>query len=682
MSGARGAKRARATAAEKGKGFASGAPSRDDLRALVARLDRGALEALLVDAVADAAAPTLATLTEALPARLRAAAVARTRVADTTTLVETGPFRALSADETLAILALLPLKDKLTVLTCVCKGWRRLRALPEAWAALHVQSMKGWLSPKGLARLLEWAPAACAAKVVSLDASERGCGFSVDNVCRFVKALTAVRELRLKDKLSAKCFEAIRVNHGAQLCSLSLSLMLKDQKMFLSLLDLLRGCPALESLSLSRHMLGCQLMTNFASGDVSTLAGLTPDALRYLAAGIAAARGGGGSSLLRQLRAPVSAPGLGLLGTVFPELSSLDLPAMLVPAAAGRGLISNWPPQSAEEQAEGDAAVAAALPSSANVAPLLRLARLSVCFAGETYNNPSPTSVAHVLAALLPSAAPSRLRHLALKANVKSPSTVGCPLAHLQPGGAAALHALLLQAFHLGDDDEDGVEDDGALAQLRELRSLSLENCSGSAAVQQACAAVARCAQLRTLRLANMSLGAQSLAALPLGQLTCLTLERCGAGAPAALLAAARAGALSSLVTLSLLCPTLDPLNLDAAHGGGYHLIPHEASLTGMFAANAPLPALRSLTLYGADMADWPRLVAPALRSVTLVMGASTRSPVRGAAKRGAIEWEVQRAAVAAAVAKACPLAKVLLAEEAERSTHPLLDEEYEGDAF
>jgi hypothetical protein len=121
MSDARGAKRARTTAADKGK---SAAPTRQSVAALLARLDRSALETLLVDAVTDGAAPSVAALEDALPARLRAPGtpLANGAGADVEALVTTGPFAALSADETLTIFALLPLKDKLTVLTAVCKG--------------------------------------------------------------------------------------------------------------------------------------------------------------------------------------------------------------------------------------------------------------------------------------------------------------------------------------------------------------------------------------------------------------------------------------------------------------------------------------------------------------------------------------------------------------------------------
>jgi hypothetical protein len=690
MSGARGAKRARATAAEKGKGKASSGggadapaapPARNDVRALVARLDRAALEALLVDAVADATAPTLAALTAALPERLRAPVLVRTRVADTSTLVETGPFAALSADETLAIFALLPLRDKLTVLTEVCKGWRRLRTLPEAWASLQVHASAKWLSPPGLVRLLEWAPAACAAKDVTLDATGRG--FSVDAVSRFVKALTDVEALTLKEKVNAKCMDAIRTQHGARLRSLSLDAPAKDQKMLTALLALIGGCPALETLSLSRATLGSSVMRTEAPGEASLICGLPPGALRFVAESLAKARRGGGS-LLRQLRAPVCVPGLAVLGAVFPELSSLDLPALMVPAAAGQGPISNWPPQSAAGQAAGDAAMAAALPCASDVAPLPRLARLSVAFAGEAYGAPSPGSVAHVLGALLPALPAARLRHLTLRTNVNTPSTVACPLAHLAPGGAPRLLSLHLQGFHLGDDDDD---EDGALAQLRKLRSLWLDNCSGARCVREACGAVARCAALRVLRLANVPLDAAACAALPAcGQLACLTVERCGAGAPAALLAAARAGALASLVTLTLLNPATEPLALDASQSSVLHAAPHDASLAGVFAPDAPLPALRALTLRGADMcvhAEWPRLAAPALRTISLVMGASTRAAARGALRRGAPEWEVVRAAVAAAVAQACPHAEVVLTEEAERSWRALLNDDIDAsDAF
>lgn len=119
MSDARGAKRSRTTAAAKGP--KSAAPSRRDVSALVARLDRSALEALLLDAVNNGAAPAVAALEEALPARLRAGASAAD-ASGSEALVSTGPFAALSADETLAIFKLLPLKEKLSVLTCVCKG--------------------------------------------------------------------------------------------------------------------------------------------------------------------------------------------------------------------------------------------------------------------------------------------------------------------------------------------------------------------------------------------------------------------------------------------------------------------------------------------------------------------------------------------------------------------------------
>jgi hypothetical protein len=123
MSGVPAAKRARTTAAAKGKGKAAaggaGASAADDapsVASLVARLERGALEALLVEAVTSATAPTLAALTAALPAHLRARSVGVGAVGAETRLVSTGPFAALSADETLAIFNFLPLKDKLTVL--------------------------------------------------------------------------------------------------------------------------------------------------------------------------------------------------------------------------------------------------------------------------------------------------------------------------------------------------------------------------------------------------------------------------------------------------------------------------------------------------------------------------------------------------------------------------------------
>jgi hypothetical protein len=263
-----------------------------------------------------------AALSAALPERLRCVVVARTRVADTTALVDTGPFAALCKDVTLAIFAHLPLQDRLTVLTAVCKGWRSLRALPEAWTSLHVHAAANnpWYSPPGLARLLQVAPAARAATDVVLDASPKG--FSVDAVCRFVKALTHVQQLAIKHKVNAKCLEAIRALHGLRLRSLSLDITLSDQKALHTLLGALGGCPALETLWLSGGLLGCGLLGNVPPGQIALEGGLTGDALRRLGEFVAVSRSQGGS-LLRQLSAPVGVTGLSSLSALFPELATL-----------------------------------------------------------------------------------------------------------------------------------------------------------------------------------------------------------------------------------------------------------------------------------------------------------------------------------------------------------------------
>lgn len=498
----------------------------------------------------------------------------------------------------------------------------------------------------------------CAALDVSLDAS-RERGFGVEDVRRFVSALTAVTSLHLNEKVNAKCMEAITKKHGARLRSLSLELCVSDMKMLKAVYAMVAALPALETLELSRAVLGAYVFMRGPPGVVALALGITPDVLDFMKAGIARARNGGGS-LLTSLRAPVTAAALPRLGAVFPELDTLHLSALLLNGGVGRSSFNDFPAIAAEEEAEGDATVAAALQAVGDAAPLPRLARLAMNFTGERRYNPSPGSVAAVLAAFLPAAPSGTLRQLALRSNVKSPSQVACPLSLLAPGAAAGLNTLLLQGFAIADGD---------LGQLRELRSLTLDGCTGSI-MREACAAVANCPRLRTLRLANVALNAADLAALPARQLTSLTLVRCGANAPAALLAAARAGALDAVATLTLRCPALDPLPVDiAAPGGAHRLLRHDTDLKGMFASDAPLPALSALTLGGADLnaAQWARLAAPALRAVELLDGHSTNMPGRGGFKRSPEEWETVRAAAAAALAKSCPRAAVVVKNDLQQ---------------
>ena len=504
-------------------------------------------------------------------------------------------------------------------------------------------------------RILELAPPACAALDVSLDAS-RERGFGVEDVRRFVGALTAVTELHLHEKVNAKCMEAIAKKHGARLRSLSLEMCVSDMKMLKAVYAMVAALPALESLELSSGVLGAYIVARGPPGVVALALGITPDVLDFMKAGIARARNGGGS-LLTSLRAPVTAAALPRLGAVFPELDTLHLPALMLNGGVGRSSFNDYPAITSEDEAEGNAATAAALHAVGDTAPLPRLARLAMSFTAERRYNPSPGSVAAVLAAFLPAVPAGTLRQLALRSNVKTPADVACPLSLLAHGAAAGLHTLLLQGFTIADGD---------LGQLRELRSLTLDGCSGSV-VREACAAVGRCPRLRTLRLANMALTATDLKALPARQLTSLTLVRCGADAPAALLAAARSGALDAVATLTLRCPALDPLPVDiAAPGGLYRMLRHDTDLKGLFGPNAPLPALTALALGGVDLsaAEWGRLSAPALRAVELLAGHSTNMPGRSGFKRSPEEWEAERAAAAAALARACPRASVVVMDE------------------
>ena len=541
------------------------------------------------------------------------------------------------------------------------RRWRSLRARPELWRAQHVSAESG-LSPAGLTRLLAWAPLACAAQDVSLDAS-RGSGFGVKDVLSFVGALTAVTELRLCDKVNAACMKAVAKKHGARLRSLSLDMCVNDMKMLAAVYSMVAALPALESLELSRAVLGAYFHARAEPGVISIALGITPDVLDTMKKDIAQARGGG-HSLITSLRAPITAPALLKLGDVFPELTTLHLPVLAVNAAEGRGVMSNMPAVTAEQESDGDNTMVGELDHVGDLAPLPLLARLSMNFAGERYYNPSPTCVASVLLRFLPVAQPGTLRQLALRANLKTPTYLMCPMDMLAPGVAAGLHTLLLQGFSFSSQRN--------LEQLRELTSLTLDGCGGSAA-SEACEAVGRCPQLRALRLANIALKAADVTALPTSQLESLTLTCCGAGAPAALHAAARAGALNALTTLTLLSPSHEPQPTDAAHGGSRHLRGQDVALAGLFAQNAPLPALTTLALGGVDMsaAQWAHLAAPELRTVTLLYGESTRSTA---------EWEAMRAGVAAAVARLCPHATVVVEKEPEHPSHPLLTEGPYGD--
>lgn len=222
----------------------------------------------------------------------------------------------------------------------------------------------------------------------------------------------------------------------------------------------------------------------------------------------------------------------------------------------------------------------------------------------------------------------------------------------------------------------------GALASLQQLHMLSLDCCSGAAA-REACATVARCESLYALKLVNIPITAADCALLPPKQLASFTLERGGAGMPAALVAAVHSGALEALVTLSLSSPSLEPQPYNVADGFS-HMVEHVSNLTGLFDPAAPFPSLLSLQLNGADMsaAQWGRLIAPKLRTIELVWGPSTRSTARDGLKRTATEWEAVRAAVALAVAAKCPRAAVVVIEAAPRSSHPLLGEGPAGEEF
>lgn len=418
MSDAPRAKR-RATAAEKGKGpvVVGGAAdamqplSRDDVRALVARLDRGALEALLADAVAGGVAPSADQLRAALPTRLRATVLARTAVGDTAALVESGPFAALSADLTLAIFDHLSLQEKLTAFT-VCKGWRSLRLRPEAWTALHVPAAK-WISGAGALRLLEWAPAACGARSVAINASERDSRISVAVMHKLVMSLTSVEELQLRDKVNEKCMQAIVKKHGARLKKLSLSQWIRD-KTFGHVLHLVAGCPELRELTLGSSVLGFDAHAQAPPGVVALVSGIDKSALGVLTDGIVEGRNGG-NSLLTSLRAVVTVDALGGIGATFPELTSLELPRFMVNPASGRGLITNFPAITAEEEAFGDESLSSELPAAGDIAPLMRLERLAINIVAERYYSPSPATAAAVLARFLPKLCTPKLQQLSLR---------------------------------------------------------------------------------------------------------------------------------------------------------------------------------------------------------------------------------------------------------------------------
>ena len=125
-------------------------------------------------------------------------------MADSQTLVSTGPFARLSLDVTLRILLLLPLRDRLACLAC-CRGWHSLSRLPQLWRRVGLcmtasgangsaGGAPSWISAGGVARLLSWHVPPAAIQELHLKCDRL---MPAGDLVRLLSAQTALRRLHL-----------------------------------------------------------------------------------------------------------------------------------------------------------------------------------------------------------------------------------------------------------------------------------------------------------------------------------------------------------------------------------------------------------------------------------------------------------------------------------------------------
>jgi hypothetical protein len=558
------------------------------------------------------------------------------------------PFALLGAEETAFIFSRLPLKDLLTVTTCVCKPWRSLKDYPTAWVKLEVvqsYSTKHWMNARGLLRLLSSSGSARACPEVSLCVASHGGGFDKKDVVRCVSPLSrsapcADPPLKYQRHQAAhgrhqadagaqagqgrarryRCAHAFArpgqagvltspllfpsrcssppfkvKNHKARLKELSITewtdASLTKAGWKEAVVTCLSSLPLLSSLSLGDETLLCarSLWHPDEQGVAALVTGLRPNECDTL---------GGKLRALKLVSIPLAANGFLKLGVAFPAATHFHAAPVYVNGAAGGGSVfTNVPDLTAAQEAAGNHLLAAN--RLGMTTPMQSLEVLKVQYAGEICHSPSSTSINGTHAAWLPSLSPA-LRKLQVKANAFDAHRVNCPVSYLQPHVAAGLTAVHLQKVNLSA---------AGLTNLRDLQTLVLDGCHlgphGLAVVTGAL----QLASMRTLGVANMALEAADANALAGSRLTRLTIKTCGPQAAAFISAAANGGTLNNLESLVLMAP--QQLRPPSTYG----------TAQGLFSPATPLPALTILTLAGFDlgMQEWARLTAPKLRHVELL---------------------------------------------------------------
>jgi hypothetical protein len=210
------------SSAGKGKG-ARQAGEEETWRLAVQRVSRGVLEQLVLKALADGTV-SLDELGPP-PKMLKESSVSR---AASFTVSGTGAFDRLGDEELSLILVGLGLRERITALSAVCKGWLGLRPRTHLWRDVDVDDL-GMLTGVGLMKLPRVIPLAETSSL-RFTRGDRSASLAANDLKRFFTEtpLPALKALALSHKkLTDTMLTGIAKKSASRLTSLELTLSSK-----------------------------------------------------------------------------------------------------------------------------------------------------------------------------------------------------------------------------------------------------------------------------------------------------------------------------------------------------------------------------------------------------------------------------------------------------------------------
>eukprot|EP00320_Phaeocystis_rex_P000387 CAMPEP_0119065704 /NCGR_PEP_ID=MMETSP1178-20130426/8452_1 /TAXON_ID=33656 /ORGANISM="unid sp, Strain CCMP2000" /LENGTH=521 /DNA_ID=CAMNT_0007047239 /DNA_START=70 /DNA_END=1635 /DNA_ORIENTATION=+ len=430
-------------------------PSVTATKTFIARLARQQLEQLLQESVTSGEAPTLAEIKDLLPLNLQTQEVKKVSVAGGNERQGTGLFDGLDIELLLEILRHAGLKQRVHSAMAVCKAWRQLTSHQELFTSLELcprgdryGALQGKLniSDSRLLPFVQWLPKkGVEVERLSLDTGDKYSNLSPDVTKKLLSKLTSLTHLELGGKkvTAALLTVAAKQPFASRLTSFSLGYSAAKVS---DTMPLLLKASQLTELRLN-FGLGCseELFEHF---------------LHTLVRGWSEARGGGGAA---------------------PLLTKLDMSGYFMMKWSALVSVSRLFPELEELTVSGVDITGASL-APLEVLPRLRKLHIGrfVLFSSHHMNTGDMGRAFRAFFALAPC-----LEHLSLshgkmwysredrKSGKPMPPLPGCDGAlELLP---TSLRCLSLSTMVLNDDDKL------ALAQLPQLRALSLSECGADA---------------------------------------------------------------------------------------------------------------------------------------------------------------------------------------------------------